>query len=217
MWHTDYQQQFLATPGQNHATQYEVSTQTFNEVPRWRVIGVVHLTGVENHGQHNVFIDVLDEHGVRVPKQVRVDIFQADGRPRGFMLTDKPPNEPGSNTQMHFNDTLTLAVNWDGLPSERVVGLHTRHPDENVGNTLGHHSYYVVWQRTLANVDPPIEPPVEPPTPPTDWRLAFTQQQLNEIEYCRLYAERFAHNTGDHLVRIVVAKMAELLDAHTLS
>ncbi len=212
-WHLDYIKSYLPNPGQNDALAYGVTATPFNEAPRWRVIGIHHLTGVENHGQHNVFCDVLDENGKRVGSNVRIDIFQADGRPRGFMVTDKPVNEPGTNTQMHFNDTLTLAVNWDGLPSEKAVGMHTRHPDEGVGNTRGHHSYYVVWQRTLSNEEPPEPPNLKPPTPPTDWRKSFTQQQLKEIEYCRLYAEKFAHQTDDHLTRIIIAKFAELLDA----
>ena len=33
-------------------------------------------------------------------------------------------------------------------PSDRVTGLHTRHKDEAPGNTWGHNSFYVVFQRT---------------------------------------------------------------------
>ena len=48
-------------------------------------------------------------------------------------------------------DRATVAVVWPdtaALPSEQVVGLSSAHPDEQVGNTLFHHSFYVVFQRT---------------------------------------------------------------------
>lgn len=131
--------------------------------PHWRVIGVHHLTGAENHGQHNVFVDVLDEQGQRLDL-TRILIFQDNGVGRGFMVIDKPGNEPGSNTQMHFNDTLTVKVDREGLPSEQVRGLHTRHDDEGAGTTRGHHSFYIVWQRAQGE---PVKPPVVEPKPPT--------------------------------------------------
>jgi hypothetical protein len=40
------------------------------------------------------------------------------------------------------------AVEGLGLPSDRVENLHTGHPDEAPGNTLFHHSFLVVFQRT---------------------------------------------------------------------
>src|SRR5688572_14027360 len=171
-----YNQDFIAYANKhgkvyNDAAGYGV---TITAVPdptklHWRVIGVHHLTGPENHGQHNVFVDVLDEQGKRI-EQTRLDIFQADGTSRGYMVIDKPPNEPGSNTPMHWNDTLTVIVNRDGLPSEKANGMHTRHPDEGPGTTRGHHSFYVVWQRRRAGgpVTPPVPeiPPPDPVTPP---------------------------------------------------
>src|SRR5262245_39417865 len=88
--------------------------------PHWRVIGVHHLTGVENHGQHHVFCEVLDENGQRL-NGTNIKIL-TNGNPRGTMTIDKPGNEPGTNTQMHFNDTLTIFIDRESLPSEQVAG-----------------------------------------------------------------------------------------------
>lgn len=147
----------------NDAEKYGVTVASVDDptAPHWRVIGIHHLTGAENHGQHNIFVDVLDEQGRRLDL-TRILIFQDNGAGRGFMVIDKPGNEPGSNTQMHFNDTLTVKVDREGLPSERVRGLHTRHDDEGAGTTRGHHSFYIVWQRAQGE---PVKPPITPPVP----------------------------------------------------
>jgi len=115
----------------------------------WRVIGVHHLSGAENMGNHHVYCDVLDEHGERV-NGVRLVLNQPDTDPV-FAVVDKPANEAGTNFPMWKADKATVAVLWpegNPLPSEKAVGLSSAHPDEEVGNTLFHHSFYVVFQRT---------------------------------------------------------------------
>lgn len=175
-WHLEYIAKFLANPGQNDAAKYGVSITPANRVPDqpyWRVIGIHHLTGTENHGQHHVFCDVLDETGKRIDN-ARINIL-TNGKPRGFMVTDKPANEPGTNTQMHWEDTLELYLAGD-IPGEHGVGFHTRHEDEEPGTTRGHHSFYMVAQRTVkGGTTPPVEPPpVEEPAPdPTEGFTEF--------------------------------------------
>jgi hypothetical protein len=122
--------------------------------PHWRVIGVHHLTGAENHGQHHLFCDVLDECGQRV-ERADLTLLNNDHPPRA-MTIDKPAHEPGTNTQMYWNDTLTVLVNRDGLPSDKVTGVHTRHEDEEEGTTRGHHSFYVVFQKTSGLIGQPM-------------------------------------------------------------
>jgi len=53
----------------------------------------------------------------------------------------------------------------DTLPSDRVENLHTKHADEpgpngEIWNSIGHHSFYVIFQRTRQGATPLI---VEPP------------------------------------------------------
>ena len=115
----------------------------------WRVIGVHHLTGAENMGNHHIYCDVLDEQGQRI-NGARLVMFQ-ENTPPAFAVVDKPAVEPGTNFPLWKADKATVAVTWpedDPLPSEQVFGLSTGHPDEEVGNTLFHHSFYVVFQRT---------------------------------------------------------------------
>lgn len=122
----------------------------------WRVIGVHHLMPDENRDRHNAFVEVLDEGGSRVKDaNLRVGWTwegKADG-PADSKRLDKPDNEPAADIPIEKNMTASLWLEGAG-PSERVVGVHTRHEDE-VGpgggrNSRFHHSYYIVFQRTQA-------------------------------------------------------------------
>lgn len=50
-----------------------------------------------------------------------------------------------------------------------------------------------------------------------NWKSNFTERDLMEIEYCRIYAQNFRHGTDGHNIRLIVAKMAVLLDDEELS
>ena len=39
----------------------------------------------------------------------------------------------------------------------------------------------------------------------------FTERELKEIEFCRLYVDKFNHGTSGHSLRVIVSKMADLL------
>ena len=45
-------------------------------------------------------------------------------------------------------------------------------------------------------------------------RLYFDERQIKEINFDRIYAEGFHHGTDGHNMRMIIAKMAELLDLH---
>ena len=45
-------------------------------------------------------------------------------------------------------------------------------------------------------------------------RLYFDEHQIKEINFDRIYAEAFHHGTDGHNMRMIIAKMAELLDLH---
>ncbi|MCD6290296.1 MAG: hypothetical protein J7M34_07315 [Anaerolineae bacterium] len=117
----------------------------------WRVRRVHHLTPEENGGRHHIFIDMLDENGKRIMgAQARVTWPNGEQ----IVTVDKPANEPGTNFPMWKGQVCS--VEGVGLPSDRVENLHTNHPDEAPGNTLFHHSFLVIFQRT-----PSSEPPAE--------------------------------------------------------
>ena len=42
----------------------------------------------------------------------------------------------------------------------------------------------------------------------------FTERELKEIEFCRLYVDKFNHGTSGHNLRIIVAKMVYLLEQY---
>ena len=84
--HSDWNQRFLdavadGTYSFNDAVSYGV---TINRVRTanlaWRVIGVHHLTGEENQGNHNAFFDVLDAQGRRVPSSEIYSAWKANNR-----------------------------------------------------------------------------------------------------------------------------------------
>ncbi len=79
-----------------------------------------------------------------------------------MVTVDKPANEPGTNFPMW--KWQVCSVEMLDLPSDRVTGLHTGHPDEppGMGNTLFHHSFLVHFQRVIKDAQPgpgPQQPP----------------------------------------------------------
>jgi hypothetical protein len=130
----------------NDATAYGVSivsAQVVKDEIYWKCIKVHHLTPEENLGNHNVFVDVLDENDQRV-YGTQLSLKWPTGS--GIGTIDKPLNEAGTNFPLWKNQVVEIEV--IGRPSDRVVGLHTGHPNEGSGNTLYHHSFYVVFKRT---------------------------------------------------------------------
>lgn len=45
-----------------------------------------------------------------------------------------------------------------------------------------------------------------------DWLKEFDERQRKEIEFSKLYAETFHHGTDGHNSKMIIAKMAALLD-----
>lgn len=147
--------------------------------PYWRVIGVHHLTGLENMSNHHVFCDVLDEDGWRI-NGARLRLNQGNGSPV-FAAIDKPTNEPGTNFPMFKEMRASVSVTWPSdasLPSETVTGLRIDHADEEVGNTWGHHSFYVVFQKAkIKDAEPPEtgEQPDDTESPVPDAPLSLEE------------------------------------------
>jgi len=44
------------------------------------------------------------------------------------------------------------------------------------------------------------------------WRSNFNTRELNEIQFSRVYLEQYNHGTDGHNAKIIMAKMASLLD-----
>lgn len=140
----------------------------------WRIIGVHHLLPEENGSRHHAFVEVLDEQGQRV-RNVNLKIgWSWEGRTEPDLTTplDKPDNEPAGDVPIEHGMKLSLWLTGDGNPSDRVANLHYLHPDERtasgeIWNSVGHHSFYIVFQRTTKAQSSPGEPPkVETPAQP---------------------------------------------------
>ena len=185
----DYNREFLSKvkseePIFNDAVQYGVGVKALadtsvplNAQQYWRVIGIHHLTGNENRGNHHAYCDVVDEDGRRL-NGARLVLTEGNAAPV-YAVVDKPPNEAGTNFPLWSKTRASVAVTWPGdnpLPSETATGIRIDHPDEEVGNTWGHHSFYVVFQRTNIpkQEEPAPEPPIEQPVGETPLSLEET-------------------------------------------
>lgn len=154
----------------NQADDYGLSIVHAKSMQAWRCIGIRHLAAHENGGRHNVFLEVLDEHGKRLgsagsassptssPTAPIIGWNWADNAPTQTRRLDKPDSEPAADIPLDKNATLTIWVEGDGLDTDYVRGFHARHADECDGNTYGHHSFYVVFQRQTEII--PIIPPL---------------------------------------------------------
>lgn len=141
-----YNDLFLAaeTKPLNMAHDYGVEVLTIPGVNNgnWQVLGVHKLTGGENQAKHHLYVDVLNGEGERI-KGAKVRLLYSGGH-RVEERIHKPAHEPGLNFPLQVDHTYSVAM-ADG-PTEMVTNIHTRHPDSDQGNTIGHHSYYVVFQ-----------------------------------------------------------------------
>lgn len=123
----------------------------------WQAVRVHHLTPEENNGNHHIYIDLRDPAlGASHPLGGRVYGAQARVTWTGgeqIAIIEKPLNEPGTNVPMwqwQVCALLALGLPDAELPSDRVTGLQTGHPDEAPGNTLFHHSFEVIYVKVQA-------------------------------------------------------------------
>lgn len=143
-------------PVENNAAgpPYNVTIEEANVAPGqtyWRAVRVYHLAPNENGGRHHIFFDALTPQGERA--------FHTQGHIRWeggehTVPIDKPMTEPGANFPMWKWQVCT--VQMLGMPSDQIHNLRTDHPDEpnpdgsSSGNTLFHHSFFVVFQQVTA-------------------------------------------------------------------
>ena len=127
----------------------------------WKVIGIHHLLPRENFSNHHVYLEALDEDGQRPNNPPAFVGWTWQGRhadePANPVPLDKGDSEAGGNITMHFGQVVSVWVQGIGPnaqdKSDLVENLHTAHadeplPDGSLLNTIGHHSFYVVFQRT---------------------------------------------------------------------
>lgn len=145
----------------------------------WKVIGVHHLSGSENAGKHNIYFDVLDREGLRTNIRIHWEWegMHLNEQPNDVII-DKPDYEPGGNIALHSGQKV---ICWIADPttgsviSDKVSGLHINHSDEEQGNTWGHHSFFIVFQKVTDIPDP------RPSDVFGSIRIILNKKQLNEL------------------------------------
>jgi hypothetical protein len=119
----------------------------------WQAVRVHHLTPEENGGNHHIYLDVLDPSGPTGQRVFGAQVKVAWDDSEQVVTIDKPLNEPGGNFPMwkwQVCAVQALGLPDEQLPSDRVTGLQSGHPDEAPGNTLFHHSFSVTFLKVRA-------------------------------------------------------------------
>lgn len=166
--HQEFIKKWLDSPGLNDAVGYGVSinVKSTRELVLgelyWKIIGVHHLTPSENAGKHNLYLDTLNGSGEISRHEI---VWGWEGQrldevSRNIVL-DKPSIEPSGNIDIYWGQKVWAKV-FSPYPSETVLNVHTMHPDEPGGNTLGHHSFHVAWQLIQYGQEPPAPPDPDP-------------------------------------------------------
>lgn len=141
----------MATRKVNEAEAYGVSIEPADVglgESYWRAVGVRHLTPAENGGNHHIYMDLLGEYGESLSGSILRVTW--DGGEEEVITEDKGPEEPAANLPMWKGQICSVQAL--DLPCDRVLNLHTEHPDEEGGNTLYHHSFHIVWQRAIKKI-----------------------------------------------------------------
>lgn len=129
----------------------------------YKIVGVRHLLPQENGGNHHLFMDVLDGLGGRT-RFVAV-AWDWEGRREGQrhdpVILDKPLNEPGGNIPIGSKQII-WAQPLTPAPAERITHVHTQVAVADGGNSLYHHSFYVLWKFVPYDEEPEPEPEPEP-------------------------------------------------------
>lgn len=159
----------------------------------WRAVNVRHLSGHENNGRHNIFVKVFDSNGNRDRNLALRASWKWEGQrvdeyARPAQL-DKRDGEIGhGDIPLEKGQVATVWISGNGMLSDRVSGIHIMHANEDAGNSWGHHSFAIEFQKLeMPTMQPPVDPPTDSTEPPVDADLA-AQVARNTADIKRLLA-----------------------------
>lgn len=160
---------------------YGIHIERTIEQPCYRLTSITKLPGEVNRGAHNIFVRVWNEAGYRyTPPDMRI---KAAGGQAVYVPLDKPasPMERGhGDVPMYASTTYTISiVDKNKTASDAVIGLHTRHADEEPGNTWGHHSFLLEFAHHTGSVPQPPQP--SPRDKLFDRLYTLMQQQVDVV------------------------------------
>lgn len=180
----------------NLAAVYGVTVQAATGSPVWRATSVRRLTGKENGSKRNVFVKVLQPNGDRDRNSALRIGWTWDGRRPGEQAPPAQLDKPDHGELGHGNvpidkwQKVAVWIEGDDIDSDVVAGMHTNFPDDEPGNTWGHFSYEVIFQRTNAvTIDPPV---VDPPTTTPDFAADIAQLRATIVAMQQQLAEQSA-------------------------
>ncbi len=107
--------------------EFDWNTLVQDGQPCWRLVRAEFWDEKERQGKHHIFINVLDERGVRIIGQ-KV-IVEWPGEKLVLVTEDKPAPEYTANYPLDINHyppwgTLgAFTASVDGLPSDKVTGM----------------------------------------------------------------------------------------------
>jgi len=141
----------------NDAASYGVYVKAI-ENPLWSVLGIHHLSPDENKGNHNVYLEMLCKQNER-------DGFRAihwtwEGRRPDEAAPDTFAGQKPHNELVDIPLNLGMIVSVWTQASGIVEGLSSNHPDEESGNAIGHHSFFVCFQEIDFDDTPEDKQPV---------------------------------------------------------
>ena len=116
-------------------------------IDRWRCVHVHRLLVGENQGNHNVYIDVIDETGQRIAHPNVTVSFGWTGSTTQTTVFEKPEWEPGANFMLTATENAWCAISGESDIVNELLG------------EAGHTSYYIVFQRqSVGEVTAPHQP-----------------------------------------------------------
>ena len=148
----------------------------------WKIMDVYHLSGAENGGKHNLYLEMVAASGERIRNR-HIEwgwLGQHTGQYAHPVYLDKPWNEPGGNIALHNMHVWAVPQGVGGVhePAEGIDGIHAKFPGREPGNTWGHQSFLVVWQYTEFA---PIAPDPEPEPDPEPGEGPVSREVYNEL------------------------------------
>ena len=123
----------------------------------WKLVKLHHLTCEENRGKHNLYSAFYYRDGSRVGQ----GWYNKVGWSKSTEISGELPLEKDEiigedwihgSLDLYWHDNAALEyLNLNGsiFKIQRISGVHTRHPDECPGNTLGHHSFVAVFEEQI--------------------------------------------------------------------
>lgn len=129
---------------------------------------VAHLPGNLNGGGHAAYVDVLGDDGQPLQNPPLKIGWTWDGRQAGEnappVALDKGPLDASAGNVVIYKGMVMALWLQDGdrMISDVVSGLQTATPDADpaTGNSRFHNSFYVVFRKRAAVVQPPTPQPV---------------------------------------------------------